>query len=98
MAKSDEVEIPSAASEDPQSFELMRVWMANQGQHVSLRLGVWDDPAAWGILLADLARHVADAYQQTEGLDPLRTLQRIKAGLDAEWDSPTNDLSGDFQP
>jgi hypothetical protein len=48
---------PPAASRDKASFELLRVWVAEQGQHVSLRSGAWEDPFAWGIVLADLARH-----------------------------------------
>jgi hypothetical protein len=94
MADSDQLIIPQAATEDPASFEVLRVWVANRAQHVSLRAGVWDDPAAWGIMLVDLARHVANAYQQDAGLDPRKVLERIKAGLDAEWDSPTDEPSG----
>ncbi|HKV38807.1 MAG TPA: DUF5076 domain-containing protein [Blastocatellia bacterium] len=94
MAKRDELVIPDAGKQDPKSFELLRVWIANKGQHVSLRTGVWSDPAAWGIMLADLARHVANAYQRDAGFDPSKTLQRIKAGFDAEMGSPTDAPSG----
>src|SRR5262249_5108300 len=94
MAQSNELLIPDAAKNDPNSFELLRVWVANRGQHVSLRVGVWNDPAAWGIMLADLARHVANSYEQDVGLDRLQTLQRIKAAFDAEMTSPTDTPSG----
>ena len=94
MADKDQLLIPDSAKTDPRSFELLRVWVANKGQHVSLRAGVWKDPAAWGLMLADLARHVADSYQQVAGFDRLQTLQRIKAALDAEFGSPTNEPSG----
>jgi hypothetical protein len=94
MADSDQLLVPDAAKTDPNSFELLRVWVANKGQHVSLRSGVWKDPAAWGIMLADLARHVANSYEQDAGLDQLKALQRIKAGLDAELGSPTDQPSG----
>jgi hypothetical protein len=94
MADCDQLLIPDAAKEDPKSFELLRVWVANKGQHVSLRTGVWSDPAAWGIMLADLARHVANSFQQDAGLDRLKTLQRIKAVLDTELASPTGEPSG----
>src|SRR5690348_13029254 len=75
MSDTDQLLIPNAAAKDPESFELLRVWIANKGQHVSLRTGVWRDPSAWGILLADLARHVANSYEQEEGLVRLKTLQ-----------------------
>ena len=81
MAKYNELPIPDAAKKDRQAFELVRVWVANKGQHVSLRAGAWDDPAFYGIMLADLAGHIANAYEQDAGLDRLKTLQRIKASL-----------------
>ena len=53
-----------------------------------------DDPAAWGILLVDLARHAASSYEQTSGLDRDAALERIKDGIDAEWNSATDTPSG----
>jgi hypothetical protein len=97
MAKNDELVIPAVATKDPGSFELLRVWIANKGQHVSLRTGVWKDPAAWGVMLSDLMQHIANSYQQQEGLDRVKTLQRIKAGLDAELTFPTDQPSGGVQ-
>ena len=94
MAKYDQLQIPDAASKDPKSFELLRLWVANKDQHVSLRTGVWDDPAAWGMMLADMARHIANSYQQDKGLDRSQTLKRIKAALDVELASPTDEPSG----
>jgi hypothetical protein len=94
MAHSDQLPIPDAAGSDPNSFELLRVWIADQSQHVSLRAGAWEDLAAWGIMLADLARHIANSYQQDKGLDARKALQRIKAGLNAELGVPTDEPSG----
>ena len=76
--------IPPAASEDAASFEILRVWIANDQQQLTLETGVWEDPAAWGIMLADLARHIAKSYHQENGLDEAATLRRIKAGIDVE--------------
>ena len=90
----DELVIPSQAKEDPESFEIARVWIAMKNQHCTLKVGVWDDPTAWGILLADLARHVARAYHQDKGLDEEETLIRIQEGVAAEFDSPTDTPSG----
>ena len=63
MASSKYLDIPPAASRDKASFEVLRVWIAEQGQHVSIRSGAWEDPFAWGIVLADLARHIALAHR-----------------------------------
>jgi hypothetical protein len=90
MARAKELLIPAAALEDPEVFEVLRVWVAKQGQHVSLDPGIWDDPFVWGMVLADLAGHIANAYEQMAGLDRADVLKRIKAGLDAELASPTD--------
>lgn len=91
---SRKLDIPPAAAADPRSVELARVWAAEGVQHVTLLTSHWSDPAAWGICLVDLARHLARAYEQCEGKDQTQTLARIKEGFDAEWDSPTDDPKG----
>ena len=59
--------IPPAALRDIEALELVRVWVAEQGLHCSLRVGLYAgdgvpwETAAWGTILADLAGHVADA-------------------------------------
>ena len=63
MPAAKHLEIPPAAARDKAAFEILRVWVAEQGQHVSLRSGAWEDPFAWGIVLADLARHIALAHK-----------------------------------
>jgi hypothetical protein len=88
--------IPPVAQRDPKATELARVWAAEGAQHVSLRPDVWSDPAAWGILLVDLAKHVANALQEQSGRDPSDTLNRIRAGFDAEWSHATDEPHGEF--
>jgi hypothetical protein len=85
-----ELTIPEAARQDAASVEVLRVWIANHRQHVSLQMGAWEDPGAWGILLADLARHVVNAYEQEQAVDSTDVLARIRALFDAELDSPTD--------
>jgi hypothetical protein len=69
--------IPPGAQEDPKAMEVIRIWVAKGGQHVSLNPLVWKDPQAWGIVLADLAGHVANAYEQALGLDRGETMRKI---------------------
>jgi hypothetical protein len=89
---------PPAAARDKASFELLRVWVAEQGQHVSLRSGAWEDPFAWGIVLADLARHIvnAEALHRKE-LDRDAFLERMLEGFHAEIESPTDEAEGEIQ-
>ena len=89
-----ELPVPSAAIADASARELARVWAAGGEQHVSLAAGLWTDPGAWGLLLVDLARHVANAYEQTEGRDRAEVLARIRDAFDAEWQTPTDSPTG----
>jgi hypothetical protein len=90
MSNDRELAIPEVAARDPRSLEILRVWVANKAQHMSVRTGVWRDPAARGIMLVDLARHIANAYAESAGRDPRQSLQRIRAGWDAEMGTPTD--------
>ncbi len=92
--KVNELHPPPAAEADREAVEIARIWVASGDQHVVLRPDVWEDPAAWGILLVDLARHAARTYHQSEGHDLPKTLSRIKAGFDAEWGTPTDEPTG----
>ncbi|MGZ3423485.1 MAG: DUF5076 domain-containing protein, partial [Polyangiales bacterium] len=77
------------AAKDERGFEVLRVWIAREDQHVSLRTDVWDDPAAWGLLLVDLSRHVARSYAAAGSLGEEQTLERIREAMLAEWQHPT---------
>jgi len=94
MSETDQMAIPEAAVQDPASFEVLRVWVANEQQHVSLRAEAWEDPACWGIVLSDLMGHIANAYEQTAGLDRGKVINRIREGFDAESSSPTDQPIG----
>jgi hypothetical protein len=88
--------IPPAAQRDKASFEVLRVWIAEQGQHVSIQSGAWDDPFAWGIVLADLARHIALAHSlQNQGTDEDAFMTRLLEGFQAEIDNPTDEPEGE---
>ena len=78
---------PNAAALD--SVEVLRVW-AQPGQAQQLTLNVtWKDEAAWGLLLADVARHAAKAYAAT-GLDEQQVLARIRHVFELEMSHPTD--------
>ena len=86
-----ELEIPPGATTDPKVVELVRVWAAHGEQHAVLHVSAWgEDPSAWGILLVDLARHVARAHRDLYGTSEPDTLSRIRELFDAEWARPTD--------
>jgi len=57
-------------------------------QQLTLRT-TWKGAGAWGLLLADVARHAANAYGN-EGADSNAALARIRELFDAEMSSPTD--------
>jgi hypothetical protein len=89
-----ELPIPPAAGGDSRAIELVRVWAAHGNQHISLATSAWDDPAAWGIMLVDLAKHIAAAYEQTTGMAYTEALGRVREGFEAEWEAGTDEASG----
>ena len=56
-----ELEPPPIANTNSQAVEVLRVWAA-PGHPQQLKLKTtWKDAGAWGLLLADIARHAANA-------------------------------------
>ena len=94
MSKTSALEIPPAVEGDPKATEIARIWAAHGKQHVHLRSGLWADAGNWGIMLVDLARHVANAYEEDGRGDYFEVLARIREIFDAEWDSPTDIARG----
>ena len=80
------------------SVEVLRVW-AQPGQAQQLTLNVtWKDAGAWGLVLSDIARHVAKAYATT-GLDEQQVFARIRQVFDLEMSHPTDEpLEIDTKP
>lgn len=78
------------ATSNAQSFEVLRVWTAaGQTQEVVLKT-TWKNPATWGLMLADVARHAANSYAN-EGHDRAETLAQIRQMMDAEFSDPTDE-------
>lgn len=81
--------VPAAVTSAERTMELLRVWIADGDQIVTITPNLWKDPAAWGLMLVDLVKHVAEAYA-AQGLDPQATRIRIREAMEAEWSSPTD--------
>lgn len=93
--------IPEAAVDDANAVEILSAWIAKRGLHCSLKVGMYramgvDEEAAWGRILADIARHIADALNDMEGADRQTTIARIMASFEKELAEPTSDVSGAF--
>ena len=81
-------EVPAALEGEAQAVELLRAWVVGQELHCALDAGACPDADTWGVVLADLARHVARALKDQEGKDEAATLQAVRAAFEAELLAP----------
>ena len=96
---SNELSVPPGAMKDKKACELVRAWIAHGGLHCSFNVSAWDDDHAaigWGILLTDIARHVANALHETKNWNQQETINKIRAVFNAELNSPTAEVKGKF--
>ena len=84
----DALHIPPTALEQG-GVEVLRAAIVDGGLHVSLRRA-FDDPEAWGMLIADVTRHVARIYATDDKFREDETIERIRAIYEAEMDAPTD--------
>ena len=81
----DSLSIPPAARSGG-GTEVMRAAVVGESFALGLRRG-FDDPAAWGLLLATAARQVAHIYATELGGDEGMLLARIREAFDTDLDS-----------
>jgi len=95
LRSKNELSVPPSARSDG-AKELIRAWAAHGGLHCSLSVDNWgeNERLGWGILLTDVARHVANALHEQKGWDKDETVREIRRVFNAELDSPTAEPSG----
>ena len=79
------LQAPAVSRANPASLEFLRAWVSGGQVSVQLREDLWRDPAAWGVALVDVAVAAARSYG-FKGLPLQVALERIREGLDAEWE------------
>jgi len=95
--------IPPAAQRDENAVQMISTWIAEKGLHSTLNVGMWhaqgkSETWAWGVVLADLVRHLANAIQEQHGIDIETTIDKIIEALHEELDDPTSKVKGEFHP
>ena len=94
--------IPEAALRDKNAVEMLRVWIAETKLHCSLKIGMYregmniSEEKAWGTILADITRHIANAIETAYGEDKLNTIRAVRAAYLKELGEPTSDTTGKF--
>jgi hypothetical protein len=84
MMNNRDLAVPDEVLLDGNSVEVLRAWVANGKLVCALRPATWKDPAAWGIVLADAARHVANAIRDEIGTEPSAAIAKISETFNRE--------------
>jgi hypothetical protein len=95
---------PPEIAGDEKATEMIRVWLAHNDLHVSMLLGMWQDTKesevderdAWGELLADLTKHIANGMMKQYGWDYDSTRDRIRASFLKHFDDKSRKIEGGF--
>lgn len=96
--KDRDLAVPSEVEKDNQATEVLRAWVANGGLVCTLRPETWDDPSSWGIVLADVTRHIANAVKELRGDDSAITIAAIRAMFNSELADAADEPTGRFEP
>jgi len=94
--------IPEAAFDDENAVEMLRVWIASRGLHCSMKVGMYEEThdvpeeKAWGKILADVARHVANALESGYGAEAGTSLDAIRDAFNAELKDRSVAIRGGF--
>lgn len=86
-----DLDVPREVENDPNAREVLRAWVANGGLVCALRPETWPEASNWGIVLADVARHVANAVRDLKGDEPAVTVEKIRKLFNAELAGPTDE-------
>jgi hypothetical protein len=92
-----ELQIPQAALEDKDAFEIMRVWAAFEEQHVAIHSGLNGTANSFGFLLAELALHGSKLYAQRLNITETEALKEILEGFNDEIINETGNPTGGIE-
>jgi hypothetical protein len=103
MLSMNERPIPDAAVRDPNSVEMLRVWIADHQLLCSMKIGMYKESfdvpetEAWGTILADVTRHIANALSERYSMDIHSVIAEIENKYFAELANPTSSAEGHFR-
>ncbi len=82
-----QLKTPDSVASDPDAVEMLRFWWS-RGEPVMAIKPAFDDPTAYGGMLAVAARNIAYVYHASKGLDEEATYRQIITGLQQALDGP----------
>jgi hypothetical protein len=92
-----ELSIPVPIESAEQPLEMLSAWAANDSLYCSIRPDPWKGhPEYWGIVLADVAKHVANAIKEESGAEAAATIALIQSLFNKECARSTSIAFGGF--
>ena len=94
--------IPEPALRDPDAIEMLRVWIAEQGLHCSIKVGMYEEIGkgpeehAWGKILADIVRHLANGLERGYARDRDGAMRSIVDAFLEELERESGAVKGGF--
>jgi Domain of unknown function (DUF5076) len=87
-AKFEALAVPPAALEHG-GYEVLRAAIVEGNLQVALRRA-FDEPEVWGMLLADVARHIGRIYALEAAMREKDVVDKVWAVFEAEMERPTD--------
>jgi hypothetical protein len=89
MTGPTEQPIPPDALTRDDAVEVLRAFVVDGGLSISFTRA-FDDPAMWGMMLVDIARHAARVYEKEGAMSEAEAMARIVELFEAELGNPTD--------
>jgi Domain of unknown function (DUF5076) len=70
-------------------YEVLRAVISEGQLHVSLRRA-FDEPEVWGVLLADVTRHIGRIFARETSMREDHVIEKVRGMYDAEMERPTD--------
>lgn len=79
--------------EEEESLEILRCWVRGSDKSlvVVFRTATWEAIEVWGILLADITRHLGNALEDEQGFKSEEVISRIADMYSKEMGKPTSE-------
>jgi hypothetical protein len=88
VAPADELKLPPPALEQG-GYEVLRAVIVEGNLNVALRRA-FDEPEVWGVLLADITRHIGRIYALEASMREDDVVEKVWATFEAEMERPTD--------
>jgi hypothetical protein len=83
MAGPTEQPVPPDAVANDKAVEVLRAFVVDGGLSISFTRA-FDDPAMWGMMLVDIARHAARVYEKEGAMSEAEAMERIVDMFESE--------------